>query len=284
MSDMQVIRSRENPHVRRLDALLRHKKAREESGLFVLEGTRLCLDAIDAGLRPRSVLLTQQALRKNPELASLVEAAPQTIWLDESLAERVSETKTPQGVFAVLEQPPPTQVEISPQGRYLLLHMVRDPGNLGGILRTAAALGVIAVFLYGCAELYAPKTLRASMGGVFRLPVLQTDDIRRQIKTLREAGVKVFAGSLRENALPPACLGEPGGKAIIIGNEGVGLPEDVAGECTGSVAIPMQGGTQSLNAAMAAGILLWEMMKGNEQVTNYNDCIAFGDGSEMPGP
>jgi len=269
MPDMQVIRSRENPHAKQLNALLQHKKAREEFGLFVLEGARLCLDAVEAGLRPQSVLLTPEALQKNPGLEALIKASAQIVWLDESLADRISETTTTQGVFAVLPQPPPTEITLNPQGRYLLLHMVRDPGNLGGILRTAAALGVDAVFLCGCAELYSPKALRASMGGVFRLPVAQTDDIQGQIKSLREAGIDVYAAALEYNAHPVSRLGQPGGKAIVIGNEGDGLPEGVVRECTGSVAIPMQGGTQSLNAAMAAGILLWEMMKGREQITNY---------------
>ena len=268
MPDTQAIRSRENPHVRQLDSLLRRKKAREESGLFVLEGSRLCLDALDVGLRPRSVLLTPQALQKTRALLPLVESAPQIIWLDESLAERISEQGATQGVFAILEQPHSTPLEISSQGRYLILHEVRDPGNLGGILRTAAALGVSAAFLCGCAELYSPKTLRASMGGVFRLPVIQTDKIHRQIKTLCESGIEVFAAALKSGVHQPCYLGEPGGKAIIIGNEGAGLPEDITCECTGSVAIPMQGGTQSLNAAMAAGILLWEMLKREPQITN----------------
>ncbi|MCL2856899.1 MAG: RNA methyltransferase [Oscillospiraceae bacterium] len=261
MPDMQVVRSRENPHVRQLDSLLRRKKAREESGLFVLEGSRLCLDAVDAGLCPQSVMITPGALQKTPELKALIEAALQTIWIDETLAERVSEQGTTQGVFAILEQTQPATLEMNSRGRYLLLHEVRDPGNLGGILRTAAALGVSAAFLCGCVELYSPKTLRASMGGVFRLPVVQTDDIHGQIRALREVGIEVFATALREGARLPACLSESGGKAIVIGNEGAGLPEEVVRECTGSVAIPMQGGTQSLNAAMAAGILLWEMMK-----------------------
>jgi len=263
MQDMQVVRSRENPQVKQLDALLRRKKAREESGLFVLEGTRLCLDAIQAGLHPHSVLLTPQALQKHPELGALTGAASQTTLLDENLAARISETATTQGVFAILPQPQPAAIKLNPQGRYMLLHMVRDPGNLGGILRTAAALGVDAAFLCGCAELYSPKTLRASMGGVFRLPIAQPGDIHTQIQSLRSAGLDVYAAALQENAHPVSKLGQPGGKAIIIGNEGDGLPQGVVRECTASVVIPMQGGTQSLNAAMAAGILLWEMMKGS---------------------
>jgi len=261
MSDMQVVRSRENPHAKRLDALLRQKKARETSGLFVLEGSRLCLDALSAGLRPESVLITQSALQRNPGLAVLLQASPQTIWLAETLSERLGDTKNPQGVFAVLKTPTPDLPEINEQGRYLLLYQVRDPGNLGGILRTAAALGASAAFLCECAELYSPKVLRASMGGVFRLPAIPVSDMVEQIQTLRRKSVEVYAAAVREDALSPACLSGGVGKAILIGNEGSGLPNSVVEECTASLAIPMKGGSQSLNAAMAAGILLWEMLR-----------------------
>jgi len=262
MSDLQVIRSRENLHAKQLDTLLRQKKAREASGLFVLEGARLCLDALSAGLRPESVLLTASALRKNPGLAALTGQARQTIWLDETLAERLGDTKTPQGVFAVLKTPPPTTVKIHEQGRYLLLHQVRDPGNLGGTLRTAAALGASAAFLYECAEAYSPKVVRASMGGVLRIPVAVVDDMAQQIQILRQSSVKTYAAALRQGARLPGCLSGDGGKAILIGNEGAGLPDDLIAACTDCVTIPMKSGSESLNAAMAAGILLWEMLRG----------------------
>lgn len=260
MSDMQVVTSRDNPYAKRLDLLIRQKKARKESGLFVLEGVRLCLDAMSAGLRPQSVALTQRVLQKNSELADFVRVAPQTVWLAEQLAERLGETKTPQGVFAIFEAPVSPTVELSPTGRYLLLHQVREPGNLGCILRTAAALGASAVFLNECAELYAPKTLRAGMGGIFRLPVVEVSNMHQQICALRRAGVEVFAAALHRDALPPACLAGPGGRAVVIGNEATGLPEQLITACDAALAIPMQGGSESLNAAVAAGILLWEML------------------------
>jgi len=263
MSDMQVVRSRDNPHAKRLDALLRQKKAREASGLFVLEGSRLCVDAIGAGLWPESLLITPSAAQKNDVLTALTETVPETVWLDETLAERLGETKTPQGVFAVFENPAPPVIEVDKDGRYLLLYQVRDPGNLGGILRTAAALGATAAFLCECAELYSPKVLRASMGGAFRVPVSQVDDMAPLIKTLREFSIGVYAAALEEGCTSPVCLNNEGGKAVLIGNEAFGLNGQLIDACTGSVAIPMKGGSQSLNAAMAAGILLWEMLRDN---------------------
>ena len=161
-----------------------------------------------------------------------------------------------------MKTPAPAQIDVLPQGWYLLLHQVRDPGNLGGILRTAATLGISAAFLCECAELYSPKVLRASMGGIFRLPVVTVDDMAGQIQTLRRLSVEVYAAAIRQGACNPGCLSGQGGKAVLIGNEGTGLPDELIQACDSCVAIPMKGGSESLNAAMAAGILMWEMLRG----------------------
>jgi len=263
MSDIQIVTSRENLHAKRLDSLLRQKKARDESGLFVLEGARLCLDSTAAGLRPESVYLTPSAIKKNPGLSAMVGVSPQTVWLDEGLAARLGDTANPQGVFAVFKKTAPSSFEISARGKYILLYQVRDPGNLGSVLRTAAALGADGAFLCECAELYSPKVLRASMGGVWRLPVLAVEDMAEQVNAFRRSGVEVYAAADREDALFPGCLAGAGGKAVLIGNEGDGLPDSLIAACSGSVAIPMKNGSESLNAAMAAGILLWEMLRYN---------------------
>lgn len=262
MPEMQVITSRENPHAKRLDLLLRQKKAREESGLFVLEGSRLCLDGVSAGLHPESLLLTQNALDKNPEIAGIVSVAAQTIILSQTLAERLGDTKTPQGVFGVFRKPAPTDLEIKPQGRYLFLHRVKDPGNLGGVLRTAAALGASAAIISECAELYSPKTLRSSMGGVFRIPVVETEDIAGKLADFIQAGVEVFAAAPDPDGYTTEALLPPGGKAVLIGNEANGLPNELISVCTGRIKLPMKNGADSLNAAIAGAILLWEMLKG----------------------
>ena len=264
MSDKQVITSRGNPYVKRLDALLRQKQAREESGLFVLEGARLCLDAIQAGLPVESVCLTPSAFERYPSLADLTRSAPQVVWVSETLAGRLGDTQNPQGVFAVLPAASlPVLEKAEAGGRYLLLHRVRDPGNLGGILRTAAALGASGAFLCASAEPTAPKVLRASMGGVFRLPLMPVGDMAEQLRLLDGLGIRTYAAAAREEASAPHILSEPGGKGVLIGNEGSGLPEELIAACTHTVAIPMKTGSESLNAAMAAGILMWEMLKGN---------------------
>lgn len=253
------VSSRQNPQVKRLRMLLAHKKAREEEGAFALEGARLCLDALRAGVALETVFVTAQALEKHPPLAALTDAAPRVVLLDGELAAGIGDTQSAQGVFAVCPIPAPAVFSPRADGKYLLLHEIRDPGNLGAILRTAAALGATGVLLAGCAELWSPKVLRASMGGVWRVPVYLCGDMRDEIARLRGAGVAVFAAALREYAAGPGRLTKDGGCAVLVGNEGAGLPEALIEAADEAVMIPMKGETESLGVAMAAGILLWAM-------------------------
>lgn len=255
--------SRGNPNIRRLDDLLRKKKAREESGLFALEGRRLCLDAWEAGIVPWQLLLTPGAYDKAPrELQPLLQGAEQVLWVDEALAARIGDTQTPQGIFAVCAAPAvPRELPVAQSGRYLLLYQVRDPGNLGSILRTAAALGADGVFLCHCAELYSPKVLRASMGGVWRLPVALWPEPGAMVDYLQANHIPVFAAALRQGAWGPEQLNTLPGMGVLVGNEGAGLPDDLIDACHKVVMLPMAGGSDSLGAAMAAGILLWEMTR-----------------------
>ena len=258
----EFITSRQNTQIKKLDALLRQKKAREQYGFFVLEGAKLCLDAYNSGMTVEELYLSQEAKLRCPELAPLVLEAKNVIFVDNDLAGRIAGTKTTQGVFAVCKTPDlPVMPEISGQGRYLLLHRIRDPGNLGSILRTAAALGVSGVILSDCVELYSPKVLRASMGGIWRLQVAVCPDMMSAINQLRAKNVRVIAAALGEGSSKAEMLSFKGGLAVLIGNEGSGLPDELIAAADEIIKIPMKGESQSLGAAMAAGILLWEMLK-----------------------
>ena len=261
---IRPVTSRSNPHVRRLDELLRRKKAREQSSLLVLEGRRLVLDALAAGLVPQTLYLTPEAWQKAPaELEPLLQSSDQVVWLEASLAARIGDTQAPQGVFALCPRPSleKEKVPIQPDGRYLLLHKVRDPGNLGSILRTAAALGADGAFLCECAEVFSPKVLRASMGGVWRLPIALTDTLEPILSLLQRSGIATFAAALRQGAKGPEALALAKGRGVLIGNEGDGLPDHLIDACDHVVMLPMKSGSDSLGASMAAGILLWEMLK-----------------------
>ena len=260
---MELLTSRKNPRIIEFEALLTRKKNRD-TALFACEGARLCEDAIHAGLTPQAVYLTPKAQARYPETAALLTGAADVLYMIcETLAARISDTENPQGVFAVFKRLDNRAqvVKIVRSGKYLLLAGLQDPGNLGTILRTAEAFGLDGVFLdENCPDVYAPKVLRASMGGVFRLKH-EHCDMYAAIAMLRENGVPVYAAAMTEDAVPLHAGLLSGGAAVLIGNEGAGLPDDLISCCTSACTIPMPGGAQSLNAATAAAIFAWEMRK-----------------------
>jgi len=148
------------------------------------------------------------------------------------------------------------------KGQTLLLESVRDPGNLGTIIRSAAAFGVSQIVLSAdCADLYHPRVIRAAMGTIFHTPVLIAEDIVAVIKALSRQG-KVYAAALDETADRLGGIAFGAGDAVIVGNEGHGLSEAVLAACTDKVYIPMAQGVESLNAGIAASLLLWEFYRG----------------------
>jgi len=260
---LEPIRSRDNTYVKELAGLLGSRKNRDRAGLFALEGLRLCLDAAGSGLPVKQLFLTPRAAARWPETEELVRAAERTLWITEELAGRIADTKSTQGIFCICPKLDNQKcaVTIKGSGKYLLLHQLQDPGNLGTILRAAQAMGVDGVFADGCPDLYAPKVLRASMGSLFRLPVSDRDAAEAVIARLEAAGVPVYAAALAPGARPVDEADLSGGCAVLIGNEGDGLPDGLIRACAAAVVIPMAPGADSLNAASAAAILLWEMTR-----------------------
>jgi len=261
---MELLTSRKNPRIIELEALLMRKKGRDRT-LFACEGARLCEDAVRAGLAPEAVYITGKAQARYPDTAALLMKTTRAAYMiDEPLALRISDTESPQGIFAVFKKLDNTAqvVTIVRDGKYLLLAGLQDPGNLGTILRAAEAFGLDGVFLdRDCPDIYAPKVLRASMGGVFRLKHECVSDLKETIANLRENGIAVWAAALTEHAIPlrPGLL--TGGAAVLIGNEGAGLPDELISCCKGACVIAMKGAAESLNAAAAAVIFMWEMAK-----------------------
>ncbi len=249
------ITSAQNALYKQVKRLIADRGFRRERGEFAAEGKRLFADALASGLAPRAVLLDE---RLDPvEYEPL--GAPVYV-LPQAMMTALSDTKTPQGVAGVFPIPHP----LCGTGgdRLLLLCSLQDPGNVGTILRTAEAFGISRVLLSeDCPDLYSPKVLRASMGGVFRMACETVRDVPDTVRTLREAGVRVYAAALEDGARPVGEADLRGKVCIVIGNEGNGLPEEVIASCGGALLLPMRGRAQSLNAAMAAGIFIWEMTK-----------------------
>lgn len=255
---MLMLTSKDNPQIKRLSALLSSRKEREESGLFVAEGLRLCADAAKAGVVIEAAYLTEDIRLRFPgQCGQITAAARQSFGLGPHL--KIGDTKTPQGVFCLCRQPS-NSLPQAWAGRYALLSSLQDPGNVGTVIRTADALGLDGVVLSAdCPDLYSPKVIRATMGGVFTQPVYQAGSMAGLITDLRGSGVTVIAAALDAAARPPAETDFAAPCAVVLGNEGNGLTGEIISLCDKTVMIPMARQGQSLNAAVAASILMWEL-------------------------
>ena len=250
-----------NPIIKEAAALVSDKKARKKSGLFVVEGARLCSEACKSGAEVLRLFVTEEAEKRYPEyLKDLLSEAKEVYNITCSVAEKISGTKTPQGVFAVcrMEEKP---LDFDKNGLFVLLSGLQDPGNIGTILRTCEAMAVKGVFLCGCADCFSPKVLRGTMGCIFRLPIKVFSETTEALCLLKEKGIVTYASALAENALllPEVKFSEK--SCVLIGNEGNGLEHEVIEACDNVVMIPMPGKAESLNAAMAAGILVYEAVR-----------------------
>lgn len=259
-----ILSSRDNPLIRQVRELLGSARARRENRLFAIEGARLCADAARSGAAVTAFLYTRRAAEIYRSYWEPVAAAAQRRFeIPEALMKYAADTATPQGmlcVCAMLDNRPGLDT-IEPHARYLALEDIQDPANLGTVIRTAEALGLSALLLSdGCCDPYNPKVLRGSMGGVFRLPLLPAGDLAHTAEILGRRGVRCFA-CVPQGGEDLRRAGLSAGAVCLIGNEGRGLRPETAAACTGRLTIPMGGRAESLNAAMAAGIVMWELCR-----------------------
>ncbi len=257
---MQSITSKDNPAVKLYRKLSENKKYRRETGMFILEGARLIDDAIKENAGLHTVFAAEKCAEDFFSKRNF--SWTECYIISDELADKMSDTGTTQGVFAVcrIPQRSPADKIIRRGGKYLLLYEVRDPGNLGTIIRTADAVGMDGVFLSDCCELYNPKVVRSTMGSIFRLNVSEIgfDEV---FPVFAEMGVETFAAVVDADAVPLTECDLSGGAAVLIGNEGNGLPYGISNICDKKITIKMHGNINSLNAAMAAGIIMWECTK-----------------------
>ena len=252
---METITSRENAKIKYACAVRDAEKQRAADGLFFAEGPKLCLE-LAKSCTPRAMYATAAALAKTPELAQFdpAEIAPH-------VAEKLSGTKSNQGVFALFETPVPPADTLDTARRILMLEGVQDPGNVGTIIRTADAAGLDGVLLSTqCADVFSPKVLRATMGSIFRMNLRTTDDLPGELTKLREKGYSILSSQLDGTPFYER-QGVAERFALIIGNEGNGVSEQVQQTATHRVRLPMRGGAESLNAAIAAAIMMYELMR-----------------------
>ena len=253
---METITSRDNAKIKYACAVRDSEKQRAADGVFFAEGPKLILELCKS-CAPAAVYATEAALARTPALAALDGV---TTRVAPHVAEKLAGTKSSQGVFALLQTPaPPTQLLHSAR-RLLALEGVQDPGNVGTLLRSAAAFGFDGVLLGpGCAAPFAPKTLRASMGAAGRLPVLTVPDLPAALTALRGRGVTCLAAALyHSRPLDEVGTDFPGGVCLVIGSEGQGLTDAAVAACDAAVRIPMTELVESLNAGVAGSVLLWQ--------------------------
>ena len=262
----EVITSRANPYIKEL-ALLSDRKRRQSTGKFFFEGRKLFHEALENGVELEAVLMTERNFNKYKEKNYPF----RHISVTEEVYSKISAEKSPEGIFCVaktLDKLHNLNIIYSSHlnESILLLDGLRDPGNVGTVLRTAAAFGCDTVIMSeDCADVYNPKTVRAAMGAVFRQRTVTVSDLCGTISELRNLGKQVYCATLDENSI---CLNEMNittNHCFVIGNEGNGIRKDVISASSGSVIIPMQPGAESLNASAAATIILWEQYKVNNK-------------------
>lgn len=246
------IRSRDNPDFRHWLGLADDKRARRQHGQTVLDGPHLVQAALDAGILPQAWLLSEAAY-DDGRYAVYLRQAPQArcLVVPEGLLRAVSPSVSPSGLMAAIPVPRPADAEVD---FALLLEDIQDPGNLGALLRCAAAAGVRAVYLSaGCAEAWSPKCLRGGQGAHFLLAIHEDEDLLARASRLPGPVLAAVLGA--ERSLYDLDLTGP--CAFALGNEGAGLSEALRRSCT-PFSIPMPGAVESLNVAAAAAVCLFE--------------------------
>lgn len=257
-----IVTSKDNPVIKLYQKLSSSKKERFQYGLFVLEGMRIVEDALREESGVNNIILTKQAYEK---FASVLFQADlrdtKTVVISNELGNKIASTNTTQGVFAICRIPVQKKIDFCENGRYIVLYGLQDPGNVGMIIRTADALGINGVILSGSCDLYSPKVIRSTMGSVFRVDTMIENDTEKLFEILKNGNVATSASVIDKDAENINKCGFSGKQAVFIGNEGNGLPHEISLRCDRRITIPMNGTINSLNAAMAAGILMWELKK-----------------------
>ena len=254
-----MITSTSNPQVKRLLQLQKKSKVRNEEKVFVVEGLRMFVEVPKE--RVEKVYVSETFYHKKKQELNW-EEVPLEI-LSDSVFKHVSDTQTPQGVMCIVKQKNQdldSLLDIE-NPHFMVLDNLQDPGNMGTIIRTAEGAGVDAVFMSrDCVDIYNPKTIRSTMGSIYRMPFIYIEEIVPLLEEFRKKGIKSYAAHLDgKNSYDQEDYCK--GTAILIGNEGNGLRDEVAEKADIWVRIPMEGQVESLNAAIAASVLMFEVAR-----------------------
>ena len=274
-----MISSTVNKQVKFVNALVKKAKTRREEDLFVAEGLRMCAEIPKDRIR---TLYVSESFQKHPEYKALAKGVRQVELVTDEVFGALSDTKTPQGILALVKQYHYTLDEVvgipgegaaqkhaalsgSAAKLLMVLETLQDPGNLGTILRAGEGAGVTGIIMdSSTADIYNPKVTRSTMGSVLRVPFVYVDDLKETLSELKRRGIRLFAAHLdgTQNYEQEDYTGNTG---FLIGNEAKGLSEETARMADAYIRIPMMGKVESLNAAVAASVLMFEAARQRRQ-------------------
>lgn len=255
-----MISSTSNIKVKNIMNLKKNARARKKENCFLVEGPRMFFEIPED--RIMECYMTEEFAAKHEEE---LEGWHYEL-ISENVCKHLADTKTPQGVIAVVRREEPTIQELLNKEKnpcFFLLENLQDPGNLGTIIRTAEGAGVTGIIMTrDTVDIYNPKVIRSTMGAVFRVPFVITDNLSEVISQLKKNGVSVYAGHLKGDVFYKQDYRS--GSAFLIGNEGNGLTDEITALADYKIKIPMKGKVESLNAAVSATILMYETMRQRE--------------------
>lgn len=256
-----MITSKDNARIKRISALGSSAKKRRELGVFLLEGTRLCGEALREDIEVKEMFYTSSVAKSDAELIeNLKQRAEFCDEVSDTVFAKMSDTCSPQGIL--LSVAFKGQIEVPVGGRFLAFEKVQDPSNLGAASRTAEALGFSGLIISNLStDPYSPKSLRASMGALLRLPLIITNDFKSTLLDCQNRGFKLNGTVVGGDAIPINRVNFGENEIAVIGNEATGMTEEIKQICDRLITIPMTGRAESLNAAAAAGIVMWEMCR-----------------------
>lgn len=261
MEHLEVIKSPSNPKVKYVNSLIKKSNKRREDNVYVVEGLRMVLDAPFCDIR--SVFVSESLLIKESRIKELLDNCKahdvDVVLVSDKVMKNMSDTITPQGVLAIVAQKT-YEVDITKE-TFLLLEDIQDPGNLGTLFRTAEAAGIDEIIMSrDCVDIYNPKTIRSTMGTIYRMPhfrCIDRNEWQEVIKVLINNGITLYGGALSKS-ISYDKVDYTKRIGIVIGNEGNGISDETL-DMINRIHIPMEGQIESLNAAMAGGIIMYEM-------------------------
>ena len=252
---LNTIQSKDNPKIKYAQKLAKDAKLRKENGEFFAATPKVVMDILRAGFTAESLFFVQNEYEK---FAAELQNQPVYI-ISDIVSEKLSEDKTSPGVYGVFKMKAADMDRLYGARKLIVLEDIQDPGNIGAIMRTALAFGYRDIVVSGkCADIYSPKVLRSSMTASVKLNVCRVEDIPQLVKQLSAKGFSTVATCLENSKeLGSEKINLP--VAVLIGNEGNGLSAETIDASTHRVKIPMSGEIESLNAAVSAGVMMWEL-------------------------